>query len=91
MLAAIIVFATAALTVLAIGQFTEFSDAAGALALLTVLAGIARGGITVTERLRESDARAMSDELTGLGEPPPPDRAARTAGDRAGRARSRCC
>jgi len=65
-LAAIIVFATAALTVLAIGQFTEFSDAAGVLALVTVLTGIARGGITVTDRLRESNARAMSDELTGL-------------------------
>jgi diguanylate cyclase (GGDEF)-like protein len=65
-LAAIIVFATAALTVLAVGQFTEFSDVAGVLALLTVLTGIARGGITVTDRLRESNARAMSDELTGL-------------------------
>ena len=65
-LAAIILFATAALTVLAIGQFTEFSDVAGVLALLTVLTGIARGGITVTDRLRESNARAMSDELTGL-------------------------
>ncbi|HYI19769.1 MAG TPA: bifunctional diguanylate cyclase/phosphodiesterase [Solirubrobacteraceae bacterium] len=65
-LAAIIVSAVAALTVLAIGQFTTFSDVAGALALVTVVAGIARGGITVTERLRESDARAMTDELTGL-------------------------
>jgi diguanylate cyclase (GGDEF)-like protein len=65
-LAAIIVSAVAALTVLAIGQFATFSDVAGALALVTVVAGIARGGITVTERLRESDARAMSDELTGL-------------------------
>jgi diguanylate cyclase (GGDEF)-like protein len=65
-LAAILVFAWSALTVLAIGQFTEFSDVAGALALLTVVAGIARGGITVTERLRESEARALSDELTGL-------------------------
>jgi diguanylate cyclase (GGDEF)-like protein len=65
-LAAIVVFATASLTVLAIGYFADLDDAAGVLALLTVLTGIARGGITVTDRLRESNARAMSDELTGL-------------------------
>ena len=66
-LAAIIVFATAALTLLAVGQFTELSDAAGALAVVTVLAGMARAGITVTDRLRESSLRALTDDLTGLG------------------------
>ena len=65
-LAAIIAFATAALTLLAIGQFTVLSDVAGVLALVTVLAGMTRAGLTVTERLRESNARALSDDLTGL-------------------------
>ena len=65
-LAAIITFAIAALTLLAIGQFTELSDVAGVLALVTVLTGMTRAGITVTERLRESNARATTDELTGL-------------------------
>jgi diguanylate cyclase len=66
-LAAIIAFATAALTLLAVGQFTMLSDAAGALAVVTVLAGMARAGVTVTERLRESNTRALTDDLTGLG------------------------
>jgi diguanylate cyclase (GGDEF)-like protein len=65
-LAAIICFATTALTLLAIGQFTRLSDLAGALALGTVLAGMARAGFTVTARLRESNARALTDDLTGL-------------------------
>jgi diguanylate cyclase (GGDEF)-like protein len=66
-LAAIIAFATAALTLLAVGQFTMMSDAAGALAVVTVLAGMARAGVTVTNRLRESNTRALTDDLTGLG------------------------
>jgi diguanylate cyclase (GGDEF)-like protein len=65
-LAAIIAFATMALTLLAIGQFTRLSDLAGALALLTVLSGMARAGFTVTERLRESAELALTDDLTGL-------------------------
>jgi diguanylate cyclase len=66
-LAAIIGFATAALSLLALGQFTELSDAAGALAIVTVLAGMARAGVTVTDRLRESNTRALTDDLTALG------------------------
>ena len=66
-LAAIIAFATAALTLLAVGQFTMLSDAAAALAVVTVLAGMARAGVTVTNRLRESNVRALTDDLTGLG------------------------
>jgi diguanylate cyclase (GGDEF)-like protein len=66
-LVAVIAFATAALTLLALGQFTMLSDTAGALALGTVLAGMARAGVTVTERLRETNARALTDDLTALG------------------------
>src|SRR5215203_6811165 len=43
------------------------SDVAGALAIVTVLAGMARAGVTVTDRLRESNRRASTDDLTGLG------------------------
>jgi diguanylate cyclase (GGDEF)-like protein len=66
-LVAVIAFATAALTLLALGQFTMLSDTAGALALGTVLAGMARAGVTVTDRLRETNARALTDDLTALG------------------------
>jgi diguanylate cyclase (GGDEF)-like protein len=66
-LGAIIVFATAALTLLALGQFTMLSNTAGALAIVTVLAGMARAGLTVTDRLRETNERALTDDLTGLG------------------------
>jgi diguanylate cyclase (GGDEF)-like protein len=66
-LAAIIIFASTALTLLGLGQFTTLSDAAGALAIVTVLAGMARAGVTVTARLRESAREALTDELTGLG------------------------
>jgi len=66
-LAAIIAFATTALALLGVGQFTALSDVAGALAVVTVLAGMARAGVTVTNRLSESNARALTDDLTGLG------------------------
>jgi len=66
-LAAIIAFATAALALLGMGQFTMLSDTAGALAIVTFLAGVARAAVTVTDRLRESNARALIDDLTGLG------------------------
>jgi diguanylate cyclase (GGDEF)-like protein len=65
-LVAVIGFATTALALLSLGQFTEVRHAAGALAIATVLAGMARAGITVTERLRESERRAHTDDLTGL-------------------------
>lgn len=65
-LAAVILFAATALTLLGFGQFTALPAAAGGLALATVVAGMARAGITVTERLRESERRAHTDDLTGL-------------------------
>src|SRR5206468_2819958 len=55
-----------ALTLLAIGQFAHIGAAASALAIVTVLAGMARAGITVTERLHDSERRAHTDDLTGL-------------------------
>src|SRR5256885_1781642 len=65
-MAAIIAFAATALGLLTYGQFDGLPAAAGILALGTVLAGTARAGITVTERLRESELRAHTDDLTGL-------------------------
>jgi diguanylate cyclase (GGDEF)-like protein len=65
-LSAILAFATAALTVLTIGQFEAVRDVAVAIAAVTVLAGMARAGLTVTERLRESQQQALTDDLTGL-------------------------
>jgi diguanylate cyclase (GGDEF)-like protein len=65
-LTAIVAFALTALTVLTIGQFDQISDVSVALALLTVLAGMARAGMTVVARLRDSELRAITDELTGL-------------------------
>jgi diguanylate cyclase (GGDEF)-like protein len=66
-LGAILVSATVALTLLAIGQFSDLSDIAVALAAVTWIAGMARAGLTVVDRLRESDRRAVTDDLTGLG------------------------
>jgi diguanylate cyclase (GGDEF)-like protein len=66
-LSAILISATIALTLLTIGQFSDVSDVAVALATVTVIAGMARAGLTVTDRLRESDRRAVTDDLTGLG------------------------
>jgi diguanylate cyclase (GGDEF)-like protein len=66
-LAAILASATIALALLTVGQFERLSDVTVALALITVLAGMARAGLTVVGRLRESDRRAVTDDLTGLG------------------------
>jgi diguanylate cyclase (GGDEF)-like protein len=66
-LSAILLSATVALTLLTFGQFTDVSDITVALATVTVLAGMARAGLTVVDRLRESDRRAVTDDLTGLG------------------------
>jgi diguanylate cyclase (GGDEF)-like protein len=66
-LAAVILFASVALALLALGQFTDLRHVGGALAIATVIAGMARAGITVTDRLRDSERRASTDELTGLG------------------------
>ena len=66
MLVAILAFATAALTLLTIGQFEAIDDVAVAVAAVTVLAGMARAGLTVTDRLRETQQQALTDDLTGL-------------------------
>ena len=66
-LTAILGFATIALGLLAAGQLTAIDDVAIALASLTWVAGMARAGITVVERLRESRTQALTDDLTGLG------------------------
>jgi diguanylate cyclase (GGDEF)-like protein len=66
-LAAILAFATTALTLLTVGQFTDLPPVAIALAGATVLAGMARAGLTVIERLRETREQALTDDLTGLG------------------------
>jgi diguanylate cyclase (GGDEF)-like protein len=66
-LTAILAFAIVALTLLTVGQFTAIEDVAIALAIATVLTGMARAGLTVIERLRETRAQALTDDLTGLG------------------------
>jgi diguanylate cyclase (GGDEF)-like protein len=66
-LTAILTFATAALSLLTVGQFTMIHDVAIALAIATVLSGMARAGLTVVERLRETRTQALTDDLTGLG------------------------
>ena len=66
-LTAILTFASVALTLLTVGQFTEIDGVAIALAAVTVLSGMARAGLTVIERLRETRSQAMTDDLTGLG------------------------
>ena len=66
-LTAILSFASVALTLLAIGQFTTVDDVAIALAIATVVSGMARAGLTVIERLRETRTQALTDDLTGLG------------------------
>ena len=65
-LCAILAFATTALALLTFGQFETVDDVAVVLAGVTVLAGMGRAGLTVTERLAESDRRAITDDLTGL-------------------------
>jgi diguanylate cyclase (GGDEF)-like protein len=66
-LAAVLTFATIGLALLVLGQFVEISPVSAALAAVTVLTGMARAGLTVTERLRASRKDAVTDELTGLG------------------------
>jgi diguanylate cyclase (GGDEF)-like protein len=65
-LSAILVAATVSLALLGVGQFSDVDDVAVALAIVTVLAGMARAGLTVVHRLRESHEQAITDELTGL-------------------------
>ena len=66
-LAALLAYASIALTLLGVGQFTDIETVAIALAIATVLVGMARAGRTVIERLRDSQEQAMTDDLTGLG------------------------
>jgi diguanylate cyclase (GGDEF)-like protein len=66
-LSALLLFAFAALGLLIAGQFTAVSWPGAALATVTVLTGMARTSLTVTERLRASHEQAMTDDLTGLG------------------------
>ena len=66
-LVAILTFAGLGLGLLLVGQFVEIPPVSAALAAVTVLTGMARAGLTVTERLRESRKDAITDELTGLG------------------------
>ena len=66
-LGALLGFAATALTLLGVGQFIDIGIAAPTLAIVTVLTGMARAGITVVERLRESEHRSITDDLTGLG------------------------
>jgi diguanylate cyclase (GGDEF)-like protein len=65
-LAAIVAFALGSMTLLTVGQFESLGWVAVALAVTTVLAGTVRAGLTVVDRLRESERRAITDELTGL-------------------------
>ena len=65
-LAALLTYATIALTLLTVGQFTDIDKVGVSLAIATVLVGMARAGRTVVERLRETHEQAMTDDLTGL-------------------------
>ena len=65
-LGAILVCATASLALLTAGQFEALEAVTVALASVTVLAGMARAGLTVVEQLRESRRLAITDDLTGL-------------------------
>jgi diguanylate cyclase (GGDEF)-like protein len=66
-LSVILTSATVSLTLLIAGQFGHLGDVVVALATATVLAGMARAGLTVVQRLRESNRLAVTDDLTGLG------------------------
>src|SRR4051794_2785841 len=65
-LTAILSFATSSLALLTVGQFVSLPAVAAVLAIVTVLAGMARAGLTVVERLQESHRQAVTDDLTGL-------------------------
>src|SRR4051812_6018638 len=66
-LAALLAYASTALTLLVVGQFVSLHPAAATLATVTVLTGMARAGITIVDRLRASERQAVTDDLTGLG------------------------
>ena len=66
-LAAILLYMSTALTLLVVGQFVSLPPVAATLATVTVLTGMARAGLTIVDRLRESERVAVTDDLTGLG------------------------
>src|SRR3954470_1080079 len=66
-LAPLLAYAPLARTPRGVGQSTDIEPVAIALAIATVLVGMARAGRTVIERLRDSEEQAMTDDLTGLG------------------------
>src|SRR3954470_9124071 len=66
-LTALLGFAALSLTLLTIGQFADLAGLAVGLAITTVLAGAARAGLTVVDRLHASERQALTDDLTGLG------------------------
>jgi diguanylate cyclase (GGDEF)-like protein len=66
-LTAVLTFAAIGLALLLLGQFVHISPVAASLSAVTVLTGMARAGLTVTERLRASRRDAVTDDLTGLG------------------------
>jgi diguanylate cyclase (GGDEF)-like protein len=66
-LTAVLTFAAIGLALLVVGQFVELLPVSAGLAAVTVLTGMARAGLTVTERLRASRKDAITDDLTGLG------------------------
>jgi diguanylate cyclase (GGDEF)-like protein len=66
-LTAILSFATISLALLTVGQFISLPPVAAVLAIVTVLTGMARAGLTVVERLHASHRQAVTDDLTGLG------------------------
>jgi diguanylate cyclase (GGDEF)-like protein len=66
-LLALVTCAFGSVALLTIGQFVQVADAAAVLATLTVAIGTLRSGATVIERLGESNRRAITDDLTGLG------------------------
>jgi diguanylate cyclase (GGDEF)-like protein len=66
-LTALLASATTALTLLVVGQFVSLPPVAATLSTVTVLTGMARAGLTVVARLRDSHRQAITDDLTGLG------------------------
>jgi diguanylate cyclase (GGDEF)-like protein len=66
-LAALLAYAATALTLLVVGQFVSLPPVAATLATVTVLAGMARAGLTIVDRLQVSHRQAVTDDLTGLG------------------------
>jgi diguanylate cyclase (GGDEF)-like protein len=66
-LTSLLTYAAVALGLLIAGQFADVLWVVPVLATVCVLTGMARAGLTVTERLRASHRQAITDDLTGLG------------------------